>query len=195
MAAPRLDANPAPDQALSNFLTEQAAKAGLPAELISGIARGGNSQPTTRARLSHGYSLRIRGAAIGAVYRTTVNQSRRVDKKFEMYRDAHGEPAELIGQTMETQSFSIARYDLYDRVIEEVFGGSFEMEMLTQQSAGFRIREFWRAPTGLLVGNARRYEYAPVFMTDIGRESNAETPDRIVRVTAELVWLNKYRVS
>jgi hypothetical protein len=195
VASPFIGANPAAGQSVQNFLTNQAAKAGLPAELLSGILRGPLSQPSTRTRLSHAYTLRIRGAAVGAVYRASVRQAREVAMKREMYRDAHGEPADLVPGVMSTQSFSIARYDLHSSTIEDVFGGNFEIEMLMQQASGFRIREFWRSPTGFINSNGRKFEYAPVFLTDIGREANAETPDRIVRVNAELVWLERYRVS
>lgn len=167
--------------------------ADLGAEALSGALRGSRQLPNTRVRLSHAYTLRTaKGRVIGAVYRTSVNQSREIDTEWEIDPGAHGEPADIIPQTLNERSFQIARWDLYEDIMEEVFG-TRELEMLTDQSRGFKIREAWRAPVSFLNSAARQYEYLPCFFRRLGRVQETQG-DRTIRVDGELDWLRRRRV-
>lgn len=179
---------------LERFLAEQAQRTGLPPEAISGSLTSSRGIPNTRTRLSHAYRLQTeRGQTIGAVFRSEVVQSRNVKFVYENDVNANGQPADIIPGVMTEQAFSIARYDLYEKILEEVFD-DFELEMLTDQSRGWRIREIWRAPTNLLNSRGRRYDYGPAYFSRLGRQVDAGD-DRIVHVNAELRWLRRRKIS
>jgi hypothetical protein len=179
---------------LNNQLGQIAVRTGLPVSLLAGSLIGPDGLPSTRARLSHAYTLRTaRGSVVGAVFRTEVRQARNVEKEYEVDKDAHGEIADLVPQEMTEQSFSVARFDLYTDLMEEAFT-DFELVKLTDQRAGFQLREIWRAPTSVLNSRGKRYNYKPVFFESLGREVSTES-DRVVRVNAQLVWLDRIKVQ
>jgi len=181
-----------PRQSASNFLTEQEAKLNLPGGTLSGLLRT-KGVPNTKTRLDHAFTLRTgKGRIIGAVFKADQRQSRQLDDEYEIDPNAHGEVADIVGQSLTNRTLSVERYDLYTDVMEEVFGDR-ELSMLTDQSQGFRLREAWRGPGGLFTGGQRLYEYSPVWFEDIGRTLDAHG-DRIVRVTATLRWGRRQRV-
>lgn len=174
-------------------LNNLALRSGIDPALLGGVARG-SGVPNTRARLSHAYTLQTgRGQVVGAVFRTENRTSRDVEFEYENDVNANGEPADIVPQIITTQSFAITRWDLYDTIMEEVFG-EFEIEMLTDQTRGFKLREVWRAPNLFLNSRGRRYEYLPMWFTDLGREVNADG-DRTIRVAATLSYLRKRKVQ
>ena len=62
-----------------------------------------------------------------------------------MQANANGMPADIVPQAVETREIRISRYDLYQTVMEEVFG-SFEAVNLCDQYRPFSLREVWGAP-------------------------------------------------
>jgi hypothetical protein len=191
---PFLDALKDPRQDVQNFIAEQAQKYGLPPELISGAFNGPRNIPTTRARMTHGYTLQTsKGQVIGAVFRTEYSITRRIDREFEIDPNAVGEPADLVPQELTEQTFQIARWDLFEEVFEEIFQDG-ELDMLTDQTRGFKIREVWRAPSGILNSRGRQYEYFPCWFERLGRTQES-TGDRTVRVNASLHWMRRRKVA
>lgn len=179
---------------IDRLLAEQAQRFGIPPHIIDKALAGPRGVPTTRARTTHAYSLQTaRGQTIGAVFRSEARQSRDIKFKYEVDVNANGQPADIVPGVMTAQTFSITRFDLFDEILEEVFG-EFEIEMLTDQTRGWRIREVWRAPSSILNSRGRRYEYAPAYFSDLGRSQGADD-DRLVRVNAQLVWLNKRKIG
>jgi hypothetical protein len=189
--APRIDAIRDPRQSLESFAREQAQKLGLPIDaIVAGLVRGPGSVPTTRVRLTHAYTLRTgKNRVVGAVFRTAIDQARQIDREFEVDLNAVGEVADLVPQQLTSQTITIARWDLYDTVFEEVFQNG-ELSILTDQRAGFKLREFWRAPYGILNAQTRRYEYSPCWFSRLGRVQEA-TGDRTVRADAALEFMNR----
>lgn len=185
---------PDPGGGAGQALLALAARSGIPAEVISAAANGARSLPGTRARLSHAYALKTSAnRTIGAVFRTDHKQIRDATFKYAIDPMNNGRPAALVPGNITDQSLQIARFDLYDEVLEETFT-DFEMVMLTDQRRGFKLREIWRAPTNLFNSQGRVYEYRTVYFTDIGRRLDAEG-DRTVRVDASLKYLERIRVA
>lgn len=174
-------------------LTSIAQRFGVPVDVITG-ALNSFGIPNTRVRLSHAYTLRTkRNQVIGGVYEVGVDQGRDIQLKAEVNVNAHGEFVDIVPGLMSTQTISIAIYDLYERVMEEALG-TREIVVLTDQRTGLKLREVWRAPTGILGSDQRRYSYGPLFFSRLGRRV-ATTDDRVVRVNAELVWLDRERIE
>ena len=181
-------------QSVDQFFREQGQRTGLRPEDLAGTLQAQTSVPNTRARLSHAYTLRTSGGRIiGAVFRTEVNQSRTVDVEHEIDPNNHGEPRDLVPQEMTEQTLSIARFDLYSKPMEEALG-SQRIVMLKDQFRGFRLREVWRAPFSFLNATGQLFEYAPCFFTRLGRQQES-TGDRVVRVNAQLVWLDRDQIA
>lgn len=171
-----------------------AARTGLTPEQIRGFVRGPRSVPNTRARLSHAYTIRTsRGRLIGGIYSVQASQGRTVDTEFEIDVNAHGEPADVIPQELNERTLSVSMWDLYSRVAEAAFT-DFEIEMLTDQASGLKVREVWRAPTGILNSSGAHYEYRNCYFTRLGRTVSA-TDDRVVKVNAEMIWTNKRKIA
>jgi len=178
----------------SGLRDDLADRFGLTRNQLDGLLRGGRGTPNTRARMSHGYTLRTaKGTPIGGVFATQVRQGLTIDTEWEIDVNAHGEPADMITQDLGERTFSIDRWDLNVRIMEEIFGTA-ELQMLTDQTNGFKLREIFRAPAGILGGGGRQYEYLNCKFTNLGRQQDA-TGDRVVRVNAELIWFGRRRVA
>jgi hypothetical protein len=116
-----------------------------------------------------------------------------VEREFEIEPNAVGEVADIVPQIMTEQSLQVARWDLYDKVFEEIFGTG-ELEMLTDQYRGFRLREVWKSPAAILASRGRLYEYSPCWIERKGRVMET-TGDRTVRVNAQFTYARRRPVS
>lgn len=194
MGTPFLEAVRSSNQTARDFLAEQAQRYGVSESAIAGLLRGPGGVPTTRVRTSHAYKLQTaKGQVIGACNRAAVTQARQVDEEMEIEPNAVGEWADLVPQRVTEQSFTLARWDLYATVFERIFG-TRELEMLTDQTRGFKIREIWQAPSTILNAQRSQYEYLNCWFERIGREVAADD-DRVVRVNAQLKWIRRRRVA
>jgi hypothetical protein len=149
--------------------------------------------PNTRTRLDHALTIRVgTGRVVGAIKTFAPSQGRTVDDEFEVNSAASGMPVDLVPQTVNKREFRIERYDLYTKIMEEVFGTK-EIVVLTDQFRPFSLREIWRGPAGVLTGQQRIYEYTGCWFTDIGRVMDA-SGDRVVAADATVTWLDRRRV-
>lgn len=195
MGAPFLNFLKDPRQTAGDFLDEVSAKfgkAGLDGLALRRLLTG--SLPNTRVRMTHAYTLRTaNGQIIGAVQSVDERQRREVDDHYEVDPNAHGEVADMSPGVLSGRTLSIERFDLYASIMEEALGTS-ELVMLTDQSVGLKLRDHWSSPSGVLFGGQKQYEYLPCWFTDLGRSKKVDG-DRLVRVSAELVWGRKRRVA
>jgi len=149
--------------------------------------------PNTRTRTSHALTIRdgATGQLIGAIYTFAPKQARTLEEEYEINRDTRGLPVDIVPQNLTTRTLQIARYDLFTKIMEDVFGHK-EMVILTDQKRPFRIRETWRDPAAILGGGRRIYEYTGCWFQDLGRTLSA-TDDRIVKVDATLMFRDRQR--
>lgn len=183
-----------PHLGIPDIATDLGQRVGLSPEVIAGILRGPNAVPNTRARLSHAFQLRTgRGRIIGAAFQMDVRQTREIEFEYENDVNANGQPADIVPQVQTGQTITLARWDLYDSLMESAFTG-FEISMLTDQRRGFRLRETWRSPGSILGARNRRFEYRPCWFQDLGRVVEA-TGERTVRVNATLAFLRKDKIE
>jgi hypothetical protein len=151
------------------------------------------SLPNTRTRLDHALTLRTgSGRAIGAVKTFSYSQSRSLDEEFEVNAQGSGMPVDLVPQNVTRREMRIERYDLYTKIMEEVFGTQ-ELVVLTDQYRPFTLRELWRGPAGVLTGGQRIYHFTGCWFTDIGRTLDT-SGDRVVMADATIAWTDRVRV-
>lgn len=177
--------------------------------------------PNTKTRLSHAFTLRVRGRIVGAVHMVSPRQARQIDTEFEINANGNGKPVDIVPQTLETRELRVARYDLYTGVMEEMFGTA-EVVVLTDQYKPFSLREVWTGPGSgselignlaqvggatpqlaaalasggaalLSAGASRQYEYTGCWFSDVGRTIDAKG-DRVISVDATLVFLDRLRI-
>lgn len=162
---------------------------------LRGFPPPARSVPNTRTRTTHGLTLRDgrTGRLFGAIHTFSPKQTRAVEEEWEINRDSRGIPVDLIPQNLTSRTIGLSRYDLYTRVMEELFGTT-ELDILTEQRRPFRMRETWLDPTaiGFLGAGPRIYEYIDCWFTDIGRTLSA-SDDRIVKVEATLMFRDRKR--
>lgn len=101
--------------------------------------------PVTQTRLSHALTIRAGSRIIGAVHVFSSSQSRTIDQEYENEPSSSGLPRDLVPQTVDRREIRVARYDLYNSIMEEVFGSS-EIVNLSDQFRPFSLREVWDAP-------------------------------------------------
>lgn len=164
---------------------------------LRGVPPASRVVPNTRTRTTHGLTLRDgrTGRLFGAIHTFSPKQTRAVEEEFEINRDSRGIPVDLVPQNLTSRTLGLSRYDLYTRVMEELFGTT-ELHILTDQRRPFRIRETWLAPATVAVLGAgpRIYEYIDCWFTDIGRTLSA-SDDRIVKVEATLMFRDRKRFT
>lgn len=180
----------------------EAARAGLDffgvdPSLVTDTLGGDFAQvPRTRTRTSHGLLIRVAGGRIiGAVHQFQHRQDRDIRDIFEVEANARGYgPADILPGNQTARTLSISRYDLWQRPIEEAFGTGFEYVNLADQARPFVLRTIWRSPVNPLLGGRRVYEYTGCYFRSFGRTA-AATDNRVVNVQAEIVYVQRKRVS
>lgn len=149
--------------------------------------------PNTRTRLDHALTIRTgSGRAIGAVKTFSYAQSRSIDEEFEVNAQGSGMPVDLVPQNVTRREIRIERYDLYTKIMEEVFGTS-ELVVLTDQYRPFVLREIWKGPAGILTGGQRIYQFTGCWFSDLGRTMSTDG-NRVVMADATVTWTDRVRV-
>ena len=166
---------------------------------VSSALTADSPLPHTRTRTSHALTIHGIGPGrrgiIGAVHVLNINQSRDTEDIFEVQSLGQGRPVDVVPGNLVGRTMTIARYDLFSRTMEQVFGKrKHELIDLTDQSHPFTLRTTWGFPG--LAGGFRKsiFEYTGCWFQNLGRNISA-TDDRIVNVDATLVWTRRYRVA
>jgi len=146
--------------------------------------------PNTSTRMDHAISIRVDGTTIGQIQDWTPQQNRTVTPVYELKSATSGEPIENAPGNLGGLTIGITRYDLYNKKMEQVWGSSFTMQMLSDQTSALQIQEKWSNPTG----TAETWVYTGCWFTSLGRNHSANG-DRITKVNASLMYVKKYQVT
>lgn len=139
--------------------------------------------PNTSIRTSHALAIRAGGVVIGQVQEWAPSQTRGVTATYEINPATAGEVFENVPGNIGGLTISVSRYDLFKKKMEQAWGSSFSIQMLSDQNNPLEITEKWSNPDGtteLLV-------YTGCWFTQLGRQHSA-SGDRIVMVRAQLQY-------
>jgi hypothetical protein len=165
--------------------------------------------PNTATRTNHALTIHgIHGSkrrVIGAISDFNVQQSRALTEIQEVNVNAYGQPVDIIPGHMTTRTINVQRYDLYSKVIEELFADDTapfkEWNMLLDQTRPFVLRTVWLNPSGGTFGaiggalsGKRVYEFLGCWFTSMGRTISSKG-DRIINVNATIQWKERRRIK
>lgn len=145
--------------------------------------------PNTKTSTSHAMTIIAANQMIGAISSWAVNQTLPVVGVYEFgqvtgpFGIEAGMPYEKIPGNVGGMTIEVARYDLYTKRIEEVFG-TIDLTVLSNDPNAFDVREAWRTPD-----NTNNYViiYQGCRFSKIGR-TIATTDDRIVKASATIEY-------
>lgn len=141
------------------------------------------SIPNTTTRTSHALAIRAGGVTVGQIQEWSPQQSRGVTPTYELNPATSGEVYENVPGNVSGLTLSVSRYDLFKKKMEQAWGPSFSIQMLTDQTNPLEITEKWSNPDG----STELLVYTGCWFTSLGRQHSA-TGDRIVMVRAQLVY-------
>jgi hypothetical protein len=139
--------------------------------------------PTTSVRTSHAVAIRANGVTIGQIQTWAPSQTRGVTHTFELNSVTSGEVFENVPGNMSNLTIRVDRYDLYKKKMEQAWGPTFSIMMLTDQTNPLEISEKWSNPDG----STEMIVYTGCWFTNLGRNLTANG-DRIVNVSASLMY-------
>ena len=156
------------------------------------LGRGADSSgiPRTQTRTSHSLIIRAGYKNIGRIQSWVPSQSRTITPIYEINAATEGQVFENVPGVATGLTIQVTRFDLYSSRLEEVFGPSSPILMLTDQHNPFTITEKWVNPNGTL----EYYSYRGCWFTNLGRNISVQG-DRIVNVNASLVYQNIIRTA
>ncbi|RLI87333.1 MAG: hypothetical protein DRP01_02170 [Archaeoglobales archaeon] len=99
--------------------------------------------PVTKLRTSHAITIRAGGKIVGHIQSWAPSQGKDVQPKFEINAITKGAPVEYVPGNLTTQTIQVNRLDLYTAKMEEVWGTSKPLWMLTDQHNPIDIEEKW----------------------------------------------------
>lgn len=149
-----------------------------------------NRAPETYTRTDHALSIRVRGQTIGHMQQWSPQQSRAVSPVYEINSASPGAVSENVPGSMGGLTITVGRIDLYADKMETVWGPSFDIVMLMDQSNPITINERWDNPDG----TTEVFAYVGCWFTSLGRQHSAQG-DRITRANATFSYVRKYRVA
>ena len=166
--------------------------------------------PATLARTSHSLTIKVGGVIVGLINAWGGAQSRTITPIYEVGEVDSGNPVENMPGNVAGLTLAVSRYDIYKTRMEEAFGTP-DLVMLTRQNQPFDVMEVWSFPLGRYhlypygapeAGTPRtissqtveRFVYQKCWFSNLGRTISA-TGDRIINVTATLVYTKKLKVS
>lgn len=143
------------------------------------------------ASVRTGHSIRIKTAAgltIGLIQNWSPGHDRDITPVYEINAETSGLPIHNVPGNVKGLEIKVDRYDLYTSRIEQAFGTP-DMTMLSDQSVPIWIQESWTYPDQ---GTTETWKYTGVWFKHVGRTISA-TDDRIIKVSASLIYLRKER--
>lgn len=146
--------------------------------------------PTTSAntRTSHGLSIIANGLAIGHIQSWRPSQQRTVTPIYELNAQTSGDPIDNVPGNVQGLTMQVTRYDIYTQLMETAFGTA-DLTWLGNQMEPFHVIEKWVEPQGRI----RCYQYSGCWFTNLGRGIES-TGDRLVQVSADLIYLRKIQI-
>lgn len=154
--------------------------------------------PNTVTRTSFGFTLNAvlggRAVPIGAVLGFDNDETRTLEDVFEVELSSRGLPIDIVPQNVTGRTLTVERYDLFSKVIEEVFQASpSEIVSLADQLRPFVLREVWRDPGSALTSRSRLYQYTRCWFSRKGRRMKS-TDNRIVMASGTISYQQKVKV-
>lgn len=144
--------------------------------------------PTTNIRTSHAISILVNTKVVGQIQSWAPTQSKTITATFELNSDTSGEPTENIPGNLSGLTIQVSRYDLFASKMEEVWGKSNNLWMLSKQLHPFVVQEKWKNPD-----NTTEYmNYEGCWFSQLGRNMSAQG-DRIVLVNATLNYVRIWK--
>ncbi len=157
--------------------------------------------PITRTRSDHGASIWLcppgaaygRAVPIGAVYELAQEQTRTIEDVWAVKTNPDALPADTVSQNLTGRLLRLGRYDLWEGVLEEVFGLPAS-GLLSEAIGSIIIREEWVAPSFLPGGGARHaWEWTGLKFQSLGRQIKADG-DRVSRANAAFIWRSRRKM-
>lgn len=163
--------------------------------------------PNTVTQSTHAVTIHANNTIIGAINQWSPEQTLAVNAVYQFgspqgpYGDEFGAPYEKVPGNISGQTITVQRYDLYTQQMEQAFGTTNALDMLSsdlgQPNGGtghvLTIREFWLMPESSPV-SSYNILYHGCWFSRIGRTLSA-TDDRIVNVNATIEYTRKERVA
>lgn len=146
--------------------------------------------PQTTVRTDHAVSILVNGTAIGHIQEWAPQQARNITPIYEVNAAGQGNVLENVPGISTGLTIGIMRYDLFTSRMEQVWGPSFDITMLTEQHNPITINERWQQPNG----RVEIWTYTGCWFSSLGRTHSA-SGDRITKVRASLMYVKKYKVS
>jgi len=141
--------------------------------------------PNTTIRTSHATSIRVANTIIGQIQTWAPNQSRTVTPTYQLASTLDGinsgEVVENVPANITGLTIQVSRYDLFASKMEQVWGTSKALWMLTKQVNAIEVEEKWSNPDG----TTEKFMYFDCWFSQLGRNLQAQG-DRIVMVNATL---------
>jgi len=140
--------------------------------------------PNTLIRTSHAISIMADKTVIGQIQTWAPNQSRTITPTYQLDPKSSGTVFENVPGNITGLTIQVARYDLFAKKMEEVWGTVRVLWMLSDQLNPLSITEKWTRYDGA----SEAYEYEGCYFSQLGRNMQAQG-DRIVMVNATLNYV------
>lgn len=139
--------------------------------------------PQTGIRTSHAISISAGGRTIGQIQTWAPTQSKTITPAYELRSESSGNVTENVPGNITGLTIQVSRYDLFASKMEEVWGSSKALWMLSNQLVPLQITEKWSSP-----GLTESFVYYGCWFSQLGRNMQAQG-DRIVLVNATLAYV------
>ena len=140
--------------------------------------------PYTGIRTSHAISIRVGSTTIGQIQTWAPTQSRTITPAYELRSESSGEVTENVPGNITGLTIQVSRYDLFTSKMEEVWGTSKALWMLSSQLIPLTVEEKWSNPNNVV----EKFVYEGCWFSQLGRNMQAQG-DRIVLVNATLAYV------
>lgn len=149
--------------------------------------------PETTVRSDNALAIRANGRTIGVVQTWVPSQSRNATDIYEFNPSNPSAIVEVVPGNMTGQTIQVSRYDLYNSRMEEVWGSTFNIKMLSDQTIALELREAWANPIDSTpYPRAESWVYSGCWFTQLGR-NHAVQGDRVVLVNAQIRYTKRYQ--
>ncbi len=147
--------------------------------------------PTTMTY--HGLSIQVGNVTIG---RITEWQPPALDREFnhifELNAKTWGQPVDGVpGRASSSFELGLTRAEVWNEELEKAFGESDVYTLLINQTRPFQIDEVYTKGTAIY----RRFRYLGCWFTSRTFDAMSAEGDAIVRVSGNLMYVNRVRIT